>query len=103
MTTRPTRNPGIEDMSLRYKPSSLQIAGGKALARAVHHSVYVPLICPGKQRGVWIIGQVVEHGPGFFIERENAITYAQLLLGTREGTVAYARIDADGYWSVFEE
>lgn len=74
-------------------------------------AVYVGLALPGKDRGIWTLGQPVEQVPGFFLAvtpehhpaaRTLAEEAAARRLAGRKGTSAYARIDAEGYCSVHE-
>ena len=108
------------DMEQRWRPSSFAVAQAKALLDAMLLADYVivPMVQPGKVHGIWTIGQKVMTVPGALFlaskrdryttipsyswARNEALSVAERALGDQEGTVAYAAIDRDGDWAVFE-
>lgn len=111
----------VADRRARWVPSREQRAVAAAMLTAVPPNVehvLVPLVQPGKEFGIWIVGQVVEVVPGFWladalalpdnpysftVARTNAIDAAAKQLGDRPGTVGWAVIGRDGHAAVFED
>lgn len=111
------------DVRARWRPSEQQIAlAVTELAANPHGEAWlaaVPLVMPGKEHGVWTLGQPVEHVEGVvflgrnsfdagasssYAEARNfAADAARKALGDRPGTVGWATIYSDGGWSVFED
>lgn len=94
------------DLTDRLRPTAGQIdAALDRLAELDRHTeyVYVPIALPGKTRGLWELGQPVEHPDGVFLDREEASRAAVVALGTRPGTPAYAAVWRDGGAAVFED
>lgn len=75
-------------------------------------AVVVPIAFPGKQRGVWVQGQAVEHPEGFatVLDAEYGSraacdemdAAARAHLGDRPGVAGHVLIYADGQEAVFE-
>lgn len=112
-----------DDMTARFVPTDEQIAVAVAMLEVAEEAthVVVPLALPGKTRGVWTVGQPVEHVPGFWLvdadqtsvgHRGAVLGYrtvcrladqaAAAHLGARPGVSAYATIDVDGQCSTRE-
>ncbi len=101
------------DMRERLVPSYAQRRTASAILRedTAVVSVIAPLAMPGKEMGVWEIGQQVEHPGGLWTvgnsdehraARDGAEAAAEAHLGTRPGTVGYAVLRRGDQWSVFE-
>lgn len=108
------------DLRERLRPSDTQVAVAVAMLQEVPASeathVVVPIALPGKQRGIWIEGQQVQPVNGFWLAnrdnwegpyagaRGHAEDAARLWLVDQKlsGVSAYACIDRDGTWAVFE-
>lgn len=116
--------PTTEDMRARWLPDDQAVldAIAKMAAEPRADVAMIGMIQPGKQRGVWTLGQEVETVPGalyigisdldvppgspvrsFAIARNLACAKAREALGDRSGTVAYAVVERDGYIAVFED
>jgi hypothetical protein len=107
----------IADMNATLRPSDEQLAVAKAMLTATDDRdahVYVPLALPGKQRGIWVLGQPVEHVPGYWISsaqrdehgglaRDYASRAADAWLGARDGVPCYVSIDKDGRFAPYED
>lgn len=86
------------------------------LASPGAYAVCVPIALPGKEPGVWVVGQRVEYPSGLFLARTHGwlgeASYASARsaaegsadwhLGDRPGVPAYAVIFPDGHWRVVE-
>lgn len=106
------------DCRSRFRPSVPQIRAATSMLEGCPGAfgVCVPIVLPGKTRGVWCVGQQVEYPAGFFLARSRgrlspesyasarvaAVDAAYRALGDRSGVVAYAVVYPDGQWSVFE-
>lgn len=82
-------------------------------------SIVVPMVQPGKQRGIWTTGQEFftvrgalfltgSIGAGFMSyeaarNRASEVAKAALAVTHREGTTGYAVIERDGFQAVFED
>lgn len=72
----------------------------------------VPIVFPGKVRGVWTVGQPVEHPEGiaFASDLNGSFTKARVeveqlaadALGDRDGTIGYILLERGHYPAVFE-
>ncbi len=104
------------DMQARFRPTDAQVAVARAMltAEPAATAVIVGLALPGKQRGMWTEGQAVRPVPGFWLTdfgqtgpyahsfaRDAAEAAATGRL-TGRGVPAYAVIERDGTWAVFE-
>ncbi|MCX5066710.1 hypothetical protein OOJ91_12550 [Micromonospora lupini] len=107
------------DLAARWRPTDEQIRVAVAMlaaAPAGADTVAVPLVLPGKTRGVWDVGQEVEAGREFWladrstwegplsysVARDAADRAAADQLGDRPGQSGYATITRDGRWHVWE-
>lgn len=106
------------DLAARMRPAVAQVDIATAMLAAAPgaDAVLVPLAMPGKDEGVWVAGQPVEHPPGFWLAatndrvgpvsyrraRDDAEDAADRWLAGRAGVAAYASISPDGTWAVFE-
>lgn len=113
-----------QDMRDRWRPSPDAVRQAKALldAESVADLAAVPIYHPGKQEGLWEIGQEVCTVPGVVLlgvnsfdpavdspvpsyswARNAASGLAKAALGDRPGTCGWATIRRDGTWAVFED
>ena len=112
-----------QDMRERWLPSDAAVRHAKALlaAEPAADLACIPMTQPGKTRGIWLTGQQVQTVPGavfigvnsfdgttpgvpsFGWARNMAVHVARLALGGKDGTVAYAAVERDGYVAVFED
>jgi len=102
------------DMQDRLRPSETQLLIAQAIITASGvEAVMVPIALPGKQRGLWIAGQKVEHPNGFWpidkldsegysAAREVVDKVAGEFMGEQVGVAAYCVIRQGGDFSVFE-
>lgn len=105
-------NSAAVDLAQRFVPSEYQRQVASAIMNAdtTIRSVYVPIALPGKPKGVWQVGQVVEYPNGFWPvrnddeareARDDADHIAARFLAGKPGASAYCDIRRDGQWSVF--
>lgn len=95
-----------QDLALRWMASPEQTVEAMALLATLParvEYVYAALALPGKIRGIWRVGQPVEHLPGAYLDRDAASAAAVAALADRPGTPSYAVIYRDGYAAVFED
>lgn len=114
-----------EDRHRRWVPSDTARAQAAAVlaAHPFAEHVIVPMYQPGKQRGVWTVGQEVrtvphcvfpanrtmndpqagtlDHGTARTLAEALAVNYAKAR-GVTTGTAGYALLYRDGDWAVFE-
>jgi hypothetical protein len=104
------------DMAARWLPDqvAMDMAAAMLAAAPAAELVVVPLVQPGKQAGVWTVGQAVytvrgayflaDDDDGYGQARRLAVAVAEAELAARgqAGTVAYAIIERDGNAAVFE-
>jgi len=111
------------DMRERWLPTGHAVELAMSLlARSPRHDLaLVPMIQPGKERGIWTAGQEVktvefrvylavngtpepdEPLQGWSEARNKTCADARQALRGRPGTVAYAVVDRDGQVAVFED
>lgn len=92
-----------KDLRERFRPSEASILDAQESLLAEGAEVaYAAIVLPGKDSGVWTMGQEVQSLPSCFASRSDAIAAALYVLGSRKGTVAFATIYEDGEWAVFE-
>ena len=103
MTTTPAIDPAA-DLRARFVPSvhALLAANGAFIAYPEVDEVYAAIALPGKSRGIWTVGQRVMASQTVQFTRNDAVALATRLLDGQPGVVAYAVIDRDGEWAVFE-
>lgn len=109
-----------QDARARWLPSKAQVAAAVAELRTKADPdqwlAAVPLVMPGKQYGIWTVGQQVEHVAGVWVginsfdqepsyatARNRAADAARVVLGDRPGTVAWVTIRPNGDAAVFED
>jgi hypothetical protein len=111
-----TTDPAV-DLAERFRPSPHQLTIAEAMLRGTGLAVvYVPIALPGKQEGLWDVGQPVQYPLGFFPAynrgeggraARNAASQAaeQHLRATgQDGMTAYAVISRGGVsWAVWED
>ena len=92
------------DLRARFAPSvhALLAANGAFQTFSDLEEVYAAIALPGKSRGIWITGQRVMASQTVQVSRQAAVALAEQMLGGEPGVVAYAVIDRDGEWAVFE-
>jgi hypothetical protein len=107
------------DMYERFCPTADQVrvavAMLDAMPAATVNVVFVGIALPGKIRGIWTEGQTVAYVPGFWLahSRDDLDPYAYDVARraadraagdrlTGPGVSAYAVIERDGTWVVFE-
>lgn len=107
------------DLAARWRPTDTQIheaVAALAAGPAEATDAFVPLALPGKQRGWWEVGQLVEPVPGVWLAdrtawdgplsysaaREAADQAGADQLAGRPGVSGYATIDRAGVWHVWE-
>ena len=108
------------DLRARWRPTPEQVRAAVAelLTKTdpTEWVAAVALVQPGKQYGIWTVGQPVEPVPGVwaginsFTEapsyahaRNDAADAARAALGGRPGTVAHVSVRLDGSFAVFED
>jgi hypothetical protein len=119
-----------KDMRERYLPTpeAIKVARTMLLATPEANVALVPMFCPGKQRGIWTMGQPVETVPGIVVLAKDhdltrgeidrgeyrtvagygqALTYvgvaATMHADGIEGVIAHAVIERSGHAAVFED
>ena len=124
-----------QDMRDRWLPADTAIAHAKALLAAEPNAdiAVIPMVQPGKNRGIWVFGQEVVTVPGVVILASNsddgragvpgyphARKFAELIAGevrvelwkqardatgrlVSPGTTAHAVVERDGQAAVFED
>jgi hypothetical protein len=112
-----------EDRRERWLPTGHAVKLAQAvLDRSPRHDyALIPMIQPGKTRGIWMAGQAVKTvefrvylavnrdvQPGETLQshseaRGKACADARKALRDRPGTVAYAVVERDGHVAVFED
>lgn len=109
------------DMRERFRPTPEQIAVAVAMLatadpQATGYAVAVPIALPGKQHGLWKLGQPVEAVPGFWLGHRDQETGPHAWhkatdaadraagghLAGSQGSSAWAVIWPDGDWAVWE-
>jgi hypothetical protein len=117
----PQRDPIAEaaaDLAENWMPDAAarKVAAAMLAAAPEAEAVVVPLVQPGKARGVWTAGQRVitvgaffpyaDDGDGgwmaYHAARRAAVEAGALVLAAEPGTIAYAVIERDGNVAVFE-
>ena len=107
------------DRAERWTPSppAREMAAAMLAAAPGAEMVIVPLVQPGKARGIWTMGQVVVTVPGVYLlagdvpgampyreARDMALQAAEdAAHGYAAGTTAFALIERDGCVVVFED
>jgi hypothetical protein len=113
----------------RYVPTDEAVAEAVRLLRATPEAdvALIPIVAPGKDRGIWTMGQPVETVPGVVIlakdhdltpgeidrqeyrkvsgygtARTMAETLAHAHLGNRPGVAAYSVVSRNGHPGTFE-
>lgn len=101
-----------QDMAARWRPTDQQVVVARAMLDAdmTAQAVMVGLALPGKARSIWTTGQKVIAAPGFWLasrrhgyaEAREAADRAAGAVLSGPGQTAYAVIERDGTWAVFE-
>jgi len=100
------KTPAELDLEARWRPTTGQVTRALALLDTLparEEYVYVPIALPGKDHGIWDVGQPVEHPDGVFLDRDGASHAAVQHLGIRPGQPSYAVVWRDAHWGVFED
>lgn len=113
-----------DDLAARWLPTDEAVRQARAALDTEPRAdlAAIPMVQPGKTRGVWTVGQAVEtvkglvflgvdgshdesRGPvqSWSAARDAASGAAQAARGDRPGTVAYAVVSRDGRVAVFED
>jgi phosphoribosyl-dephospho-CoA transferase len=92
-----------KDLRERFTPTQDEIVRGAEYARRTGEEAYVAIALPNKDRGIWTLGQRVVN-LGVVASRDAAVARANSWLRrfAVPGSVAYAVVDAEGSWAVFE-
>jgi hypothetical protein len=110
------------DMRDRWLPGPEDVKNAQALldCKPDDHVVVLGMVQPGKDHGVWVLGQEVETVTGIYLlartrgtppdgarsygwARNQASELARKQLGDRPGTTGYAVVATDGTVVVFED